>query len=179
MQREVTEVRLELRAANSLPPLPWKLHCSHSFFHFFISQLPDLFLPPLEGSKCQSPACQCVFCVCIFPVLSTSIKKVLFWTTQRTKRSSASQRHPKPDPGPRPWPLHEHVHPHQRLPVSPECGLSKAWLSPHPPSPSATTSAYRNLMRSSLHSIRCCDPGKAEHILTAPMLYAQPWTWAG
>lgn len=85
LSEEVTQCRLKLRSANSLPEsFLWTMTFSWLF----------CFFPPLEygtnWSECQWPACQPVFRLCIFPelaILSRKKKKKSFvLNKQGTKR---------------------------------------------------------------------------------------------
>lgn len=97
LSEEVTQCRLKLRSANSLPEsFLWTMTFSWLF----------CFFPPLEygtnWSECQWPACQPVFRLCIFPELAIlsrkKKKKVLFLTNKEPKGTLLSQWHPKTQP---------------------------------------------------------------------------------
>lgn len=178
LSEEVTQCRLKLRSANSLPESSLRTMTFSWLFCFF---------PPLEygtnWSECQWPACQPVFWLCIFPelaILSRQKKKKSFVLNNTRNQKvlcslSDIQRH---KPWMRPWPLHEHIHSHQRLRIFFD-GVSQTRLPPHlQPLSEPKKSAYKNLMSVSYTPVLGCELGKAKQIFIAFVLWARPQTWA-
>lgn len=146
------------------------------------------FFPPLEygtnWSECQWPACQPVFWLCIFPELATlsrqkKKKKVLFLTTQGTKRYFAPSVTSKDT-------SHEWGRGHYMSTSIPTRGCGYSLMESHKHGCLLTYSLSLN-PRSQPTRISCrspntpvlgCELGKAKQIFIAFVLWARPQTWA-